>query len=63
MLSGYKTYIMGGVTIIGAIAAYLVGDADLANSVNLVVTAAMGIFIRSGVTTTVAAATAAVEKK
>ena len=49
MLNGYKTYILGSVTIIGAVAAYLVGDASLSETVNLVVTAGMGMFIRSGI--------------
>jgi len=59
MLSGYKTYILAGVTIIGAVAAYLVGDASLADTVQLVVTAGLGAFVRNGVTTTVAKAVAA----
>lgn len=50
MLKGYKTYILGGVTIVGAVAAFLVGDTSLTEAINLVVTAAMGMFIRSGVT-------------
>ena len=49
MLSGYKTYIMGGVAIITAVAAYLVGDTTLADALQLVVTAVMGMFIRAGV--------------
>ncbi len=57
MLNGYKTYILGGVTIISAIAAYLVGDASLANTINLVVTAGMGIFIRNGISTAVTSVT------
>ncbi len=54
MLKGYRTYILGAVTIIGSIAAYLVGDASISETVNLCVTAAMGMFIRSGVNTAVA---------
>lgn len=54
MLKGYRTYILGAVTIIGAAAAYLVGDASLSETVNLIVTAGMGMFIRSGVSTAVA---------
>ena len=50
MLSGYKTYILSGVTVIGAVAAYLVGDATLNATVQLVVTAFLGAFIRHGVT-------------
>lgn len=53
MLKGYRTYILGTVTIIGAVAAYLVGDVGLTETINLAVTAAMGMFIRSGVNTAV----------
>lgn len=53
MLKGYRTYILGAVTIIGALAAYLVGDTSLNEMVNLVVTAGMGMFIRSGINTAV----------
>ena len=48
MLSGYKTYVTGGVAIVGAVAAYLVGDMTLADSAQLVVTALLGMFIRHG---------------
>ncbi len=51
MLKGYKTYITGVMTILGAIAAYLVGEAELGTTLSLVVTAVMGMTIRSGVTT------------
>jgi hypothetical protein len=40
---------MGGVAIITAVAAYLVGDTTLADALQLVVTAVMGMFIRAGV--------------
>lgn len=53
MFKGYRTYILGGVTIIGALAAFLVGDVSLTETINLVVTAGMGMFIRSGVNTAV----------
>lgn len=53
MLKGYRTYILGAVTIIGAVAAYLIGDAGLSETINLIVTAGMGMFIRSGVNTAV----------
>ena len=49
MLSGYKTYITALVTVIGAVAAYVMGSADLSATVQLVVTALMGTFIRIGV--------------
>lgn len=61
MFKGYRTYILGAVTIIGSVAAYLVGDASLSETINLVVTAGMGMFIRSGVTTTVNNAVAGIE--
>jgi hypothetical protein len=53
MLKGYKTYVGGTVTIITAVAAYLVGEADLGTTINLVVTAAMAMFIRDGINTAV----------
>lgn len=49
MLKGYKTYIIGSVTIISAVAAYLVGDAELADTIQLVVTAAIGMTVRHGI--------------
>lgn len=49
MLAGYKTYITGGLTVIGSIAAYLTGDATLADTAQLVVTALLAMFVRNGV--------------
>ena len=49
MLSGYKTYITAGVATISAVAAYLVGDADLMQTVQLVVTALLAAFVRNGI--------------
>ena len=54
MLKGYRTYILGAVAIIGGVAAYLVGDVGLTETVNLVIGAAMAMFIRSGVTAEIA---------
>lgn len=51
MFAGYKTYILGGIAIITAAAGYLVGDATLAEAVQLAVTAALGMTIRHGVAT------------
>lgn len=48
MLAGYKTYITAGVTVIGAVAAYLTGDADLMQTAQLVVTALLAAFVRNG---------------
>ncbi|CAB5155653.1 hypothetical protein UFOVP149_21 [uncultured Caudovirales phage] len=50
MLKGYRTYILGGIAILGAAASYLVGDASLNEAINLAVTAGMAMFVRSGVT-------------
>jgi len=52
MFSGYKTYITAGLAVIGAIAAYLTGDATLADTAQLVVTALLAAFVRSGVAKT-----------
>lgn len=54
MLKGYKTYILGGVAILGAVASYLVGDASLQEAINLAVTAGLAMFVRSGVAAEVA---------
>ncbi len=51
MLTGYKTYITAGLAVIGAVAAYLTGEMALADCANIVVTAALGTFIRSGLKT------------
>lgn len=49
MFAGYKTYITAGVAIIGAVAAFLVGDADAMQTANLVVTALLAAFVRNGI--------------
>lgn len=49
MLAGYKTYVTAGVAVIGAVAAYLVGDADLMQTANLVFTALLAAFVRNGI--------------
>lgn len=49
MLKGYKTYITAGLAVLAAVSAYLVGDADLMQTAQLVFTALIGAFIRSGV--------------
>ena len=49
MLQGYKTYIVAGVAIIGSIAAYLVGDVSLSDTIQLVVTSVLGATIRNGI--------------
>jgi len=49
MFAGKKTYVLAGLTVIGAIAHYLVGDATLNETVQLVVTALLGATIRNGI--------------
>ena len=49
MFAGKKTYITAAVAVIGAIAAYLTGDATAADTAQLVVTALLAAFLRSGV--------------
>jgi hypothetical protein len=51
MLSGFKTYIVGVVAIIGAIGAYLSGDLTIAAAAQAILTAVLGMTIRSGITT------------
>ncbi len=48
-LKGYKTYVTAAVTVFGALAALFVGDAELADTIQLVVTAVLGATIRAGV--------------
>ena len=54
ILSGYKTYILAAVTVIGAAAAYLVGDTTLQEALAIVVPAVSGAFVRHGIATTAA---------
>jgi len=51
MLKGYKTYVLAGVTTIGAVAGYLVEDLTLVQALNLIIPALSGAFIRNGVNT------------
>jgi hypothetical protein len=49
LLAGKKTYVTGVLGLLGAIGAYLTGDATLMDAVQLGVTSLLGIFIRNGV--------------
>lgn len=49
VLKGKKTYIVGVVSIISTIGAYLVGDVALADAAQLILTAVLGMTVRSGV--------------
>lgn len=49
MLKGYKTYLVGTLAVLGAIVAYLTGDAALGDTIQLCVTAVLGMTIRHGI--------------
>jgi hypothetical protein len=49
MLKGYKTYITAVVVIVGAVGAWLVGDLAIVDMFQLVVPAAVGMFVRAGI--------------
>lgn len=49
MLKGYKTYIVGGLALLGAIGGYLVGDLTIAESGQAALTAILGMTIRNGI--------------
>lgn len=51
MLAGYKTYIAGVVAIITAIGGYLSDSISVSDALQAILTAIMGMTIRSGVTT------------
>ncbi len=49
MLKGYKTYIVAGLAVLGAIGAYLYGDMTLPQTAQAVLTAVLGATIRNGI--------------
>jgi hypothetical protein len=51
LLKGYKTYIVGAVTVVGAAASFLVGDTDVAQTAQLIVTAVLGMTVRNAIGT------------
>lgn len=48
-LIGYKTYIIGGLTILGTIGGWLGGTIEPNAAIQLIITALLGMTIRSGV--------------
>lgn len=54
ILKGYKTYIVGVVTILGFASGYLIGDVTLADAANGIVTAVLAMTVRSGINSAVA---------
>ena len=51
MLKGYKTYIKGALAVIGAVAGYVTETLSISDALQAILTAIMGMTIRSGVTT------------
>ena len=49
MLSGYKTYIVAALTILGAVGNFLVGDMSLTDAIQLIVPAVLSMTIRHGI--------------
>lgn len=49
ILAGKKTYVTAVVAIISTVAAYLVGDVQLTDAAQLILTSILGITIRSGI--------------
>jgi hypothetical protein len=49
MFSGYKTYIVAAVSVIGAIAAYLTGEATVMQTAQLCVSAILAACVRNGI--------------
>jgi hypothetical protein len=47
-LKGKKTYIIGGLSLIGAVASYLVGDATAAEAGQAALTAVLAMTLRNG---------------
>jgi hypothetical protein len=48
-LKGKKTYIVGGLGILGAVASFLVGDATAIQAGQLAVTAVLGLTMRNAI--------------
>ena len=49
VLAGKKTYLTGAVTIISAVVAFLIGEVGFSEAFQLIVTAVLGMTIRSGI--------------
>ena len=49
MFKGYKTYVTAAIAVLTAVGAYLVGDATIAETAQLVFTAILAATIRHGV--------------
>ncbi len=54
MLIGYKTYIVGTLSVLGALGGFLDGDLGLVAALNIVVPALLAMTLRHGIATSVA---------
>ena len=52
MLNGYKTYITGGLTLLGALGGLLTGNLTPVDAINLVVPAILAMTVRNGIANT-----------
>jgi hypothetical protein len=52
MLSGYKTYIAGAFTLLGALGGFLSGNLTSDAAINIVVPAVLAMTLRNGIATT-----------
>lgn len=51
MLSGYKTYLIGALTILGALGGYFTGNLAPEQAINLVMPAILAMTVRNGIST------------
>ena len=49
MFNGYKTYIVGALSVLGALGGYLDGDLTLAAALNIAVPALLAMTLRNGI--------------
>lgn len=49
MFSGYKTYFVGGLAVLGFVVGFLDGDLTLAAAINGIVPAVLAMTLRSGI--------------
>ena len=49
MFKGYKTYITAALSILGALGAWAIGELELAEFIQITVTAILGATLRNGI--------------
>lgn len=49
MLKGYKTYIVAGLAVLGAVAGYLTGDLAITDAAKIAIDAILGATIRHAI--------------